>query len=83
MLLLFVVAVAALVVVVAALVCCCCCCCLYYKLFSAADVAISSVTRFGEISSLRQNAESIRQFLKAKLSVWAIFEPILANVLSP
>ena len=40
---------------------------------------VSSVTRFGVISPLRQNLKSFCQFFKSYFSISHIFEPILTN----
>ena len=40
----------------------------------------NSVTRFGEISLIRQNYKSLWQFFEMGLSIWQNCEPTIANL---
>ena len=40
----------------------------------------TSVTRFGEISLIRQNYKSLWQFFEMGLSIWQNCEPTIANL---
>ena len=43
------------------------------------DHIVISVTRYGEISPIWQNLQSLGQIFKAPFTIWQNFEPTFAN----